>query len=602
MSACPDPVVLRVLAEGGDLSESNARLAQHVAGCASCRELVELSRREEAVLRAQLGPLGQDDLPPGLHESMMRALDAVETPRRVASSRRLRVGPLRSRDSRPGAGGALALSLALLGAAGLALLFVRSTPEWRPETHETAPARDPGPAPRGPATPGEPAPPRSGSVSTPTATATPPAPREDETPDPAQIARAESPRPPAPEETTSPPQEPPRPDQGPATGPATGPAPLPAPSTEAPRPEGPATLLASVRSGKLSTGGRTLGAGDAVPEGAALEVASTAEVESEGAARLVLASGSRLSVRKGDAGEPVFLVAEGKALAAAAGSKPFAVASSDVRAVAAHGARFLFSVEPERTRVSTLEGRVSAAVEKLPPASALALDVRAGFEAEVAKGKTPEAPRPFAAARAVAWLPESARPKTLPAAPRVLASYGFEDGEGWTTGSIVAGGARGSKRALRGVAGTEGTTVELADERASSLEVGPGLWVELACKVDRAAVVAVELRGKRPARGPGFPGREDPLLYSLRQRVEAGSWVSIAAPLRDFTAGPPMGPGGAPPGEPGRGGRHGGGGAGGGGGGGVRGDERMARFVVRAFAKGESVDLLVDDVRFAVDE
>ena len=590
MSDCPDTLILRLFA-GGELEGVThedgrpvdaAAIEQHVWRCESCATLVERARREDALLRGVL-PV---EMPPSVHGETLAALDGADSKKHV-SSRRVRIGSRGVRALRgPGRTGALlrlALSLVLLAAAGFAInVAFKNAPAPEPQDDSRKPA-PPAPAAPAPKTPSEAvAPPRSEAA---------PA-REPEKPeDPGPITKL--PDPVTPPVETPPAETPPAetPQRKDVEGPPGTPRPGPAPVVE--REE---RVLAVLRSGKLAALGKTLTVGEALPEGETVEATSSViELESADSAKILVASGTKLSVAKGEGGVAVFFVASGKLLATTAGTKPYAIASADGRATP-HGTSFLVAVEAGKTRVSTLEGRVQVDVERMDGVS---VDVHAGFEADVAKGKAPEAPRPFVAARAVTWLPESARPKPGPA-PRIIRAFGFEDGEGFNQGTIVPGGAHGSKHALKGATADQGAIVELNDERAAGIELDPNLWVEVQVKVSRATSVLVELGAKHRL---DQSDREEP-AFALKVRLEANRWTTIAAPVKDFLAfGMPPGPGG-----PGQGGGPGGPGAGGPGGPGRghwaprRGGaapEKVARFAVVANTKtGEPVELLVDDVRF----
>ncbi|HZV00191.1 MAG TPA: FecR domain-containing protein [Planctomycetota bacterium] len=509
---CPDTLTLRIFAEG-ELDDSR-KVEQHVARCETCRMLVEQARREERVLREQL----KVEMPERLHENTIKALDNAAK-RRVSSRR----APQAGGSSWRWAG--LLMVLAVGGGVTLALCLPSKTPA--PEIKkESAPAQ-----PTETTTP--PAPVESSSdVAPPTSQSSEPA-REPALHD-NQITRA-----PGGADPITPPDQV---AQVPTPAPETPrEAPVTVPPTEAPKTD--AKVLAVVRSGKLSAGGKALALGDALPEGEVVEAGAYTEVESADTARLLVAAGSKLSVAKGEGGRPVFFVASGKLLASSLGTGRYSVASADARTTPM-GTQFLVAVESGKTRVSTLEGHVRVDVERVAAEQAT-VDVRAGFEADVAKGKTAEAPKPFVASRAVAWLPEASRPKSLPAQPRVVATFGFEDGQAFTQGTIVAGGAHGSKHALRGVALDEGTLVELSDERAQAIELDKDLWVELTCKVNKATTVAIEIgpgHHRRPDHtggpGPGqsWPRREPGLEF--KTRVEAGRWTTIAAPIGEFFGGP----------------------------------------------------------------
>jgi hypothetical protein len=564
----------------GELADPHITL--HVSSCETCARLVEQARNEEKVLREQL----RAELPRSLHADLMRALDASSDVRRRSQSRRARRG---SRG--PGSwSGPVLFSVAVLGLAALGVSQARKNalaPQEEPRAPEPPAKVVPAPAPSAPTTSASP-------VETPPACDPEPvvAPAPTPPPEPAPVASESNDAPPL--ELTERPQTPPAQE---APRPADPPA-----AHEGERPESdPAeATLALVRSGKLTTGGKALAAGDALPEGEVVEVAVLSELESVNAAKLVVAAGSKLSVKKGEKGEPVFFLASGKLLARSSGHRHYGVASPDGHATPL-GTEFLVAVESARTRVSTVEGGVQVAVN----AASVTFEVRAGFEAEVTHGKTPEAPHPFAAAKALSWLPETARPKSLPPQLRLIRAFGFEDGEtAWTQGLVVPGGARGSKHALSAVPGDEGTLVELADERVTALDFQPTLWVEVSVKVDRPATVALELLGGRrkadrpgPGPGPRFAG-EQSRFVELRTRVEPGRWRTIAAPLRDFVDVPPqrrfgrrhMGPQEMKP------------------------SDHLERFSVVAEtgrregphpepgAKGEPVELLVDDVRFYTED
>jgi hypothetical protein len=320
--------------------------------------------------------------------------------------------------------------------------------------------------------------------------------------------------------------------------------------------------LARVRSGKLAAKGRALAANDALPENEAVEVQSAAEVESEGAVALVLAPRSKVTLRAGSAGEVVFALAAGsKALARTAGEKAYALETPDAR-VTPLGTELLLAVESNRTRVSLLEGRARVAVER----SDFAVDVRAGFEAEVARSKQPEAPRAFSAPRAASWVPEALRPKKSTPQVRVLKAWTFDEGlEGATKGEAVAGGARGSRGCVRAAKhDADYARVFEIDNLGGALPLDGDTWLEATVRVDvRTRVVLQVWDADR---------KENLAFFST---VEPGRWTTIAAPLRDFgdSSGKPLA-------TPLRAGDHG------------------MCFSVFAGELGQAVELLVDDVRF----
>jgi hypothetical protein len=627
---CPDSLTLRIFAEGE--LDGAARVAEHVAVCSSCRLLVDRARREESVLRETL----RAEMPPSLHAEVLRALDrhvgSVGAPgevvaavapssakmvsetssetssgasvagldaRRRGSSRRL----VSARGARSSPARDALLLLASLGLVAATALAVYSSfrhaavPEGSGDMPSGSAGVSPAVVPTAPqateppvALPAQPATPHEAPARGPTLVPGDLGPPSSASPDPSAPATED------PGLITKAPAVTPRADESPAPPVQPTPA-LPGPNKpDAERPVA-ELALAVLRSGKVSSGGKALAAGDVVPEGDAVEVGSLVELESTDSVKLLVASGSKLSVKRGDRGEPVFFLSSGKVFARSAGKRGYAIASADARTTPL-GTEFVVSVELGKTRVSTLEGRVRVDVERAPVPGGGAVDVRAGFEADVVKGKSPEVPHPFAAAHTVSWLPDGVRPKTLPAQPRVVRVFNFEDGEGFNQGVIVPGGAHGSKHALKGALEDEGSMVELSDERAQSLDFDPNLWVEVTCKVDKAAAVVLEVVGGRKKMdhaGPGGPGgprfgeREVPKNLELRTRVEAGRWVTIAAPVRDFLDVADFrhfaGPGG--PRHPGRD---------------IKPSNHVERFAVFAMSKGETVELLVDDVRFFYEE
>src|ERR1019366_9296962 len=153
----------------------------------------------------------------------------------------------------------------------------------------------------------------------------------------------------------------------------------------------------------------------------------------------------------------------------------------------------LVQVESGRTHVVTFEGTVRLAVDR-----ADATLVRAGFEADAVRGKPPALARPYAPTKgSLGWIPESLRPRKVPAI-EVVRAFTFDEGlEGWGRGELSGQpGARGSKGALRGVpspAGTYAMNVQIEDARGKILTIDPDLWIEAAVRVDRRTTVALQV-------------------------------------------------------------------------------------------------------------
>jgi ferric-dicitrate binding protein FerR (iron transport regulator) len=521
---CPDVTRLRSLAESpaGDPA-GDPDLARHVAGCERCRKLVDLARREEVALRGAIPA----EPPRDLLERVLSAVDKEASP-----------APRRPRPRRKGGSGPWIAGGALLAALALVLALREGPRETPPPPPEEPPPAQPVPRPR----PAEVAPEPSVVAALP---AIPPTPPADPEPPPPEAGKEGAPG-------THPPENPPPP----APPELPGKAPTPPPATSA-------VALAHARSGKLTVSGRTLAAGEAIPESAAVQASSTAEVEGVGTAKLVLASGSRFNVRQGEHGETLFTLERGQVFARSQGEKPYAVATADGRATPL-GTAFLVQVEPGKTHVVTLDGTVTLAVER-----SSATIVRAGFEADAVRGKPAALARPSALAKsALAWIPESSRPKKLPVI-ELVRSFSFADGlDGFGRGELAAQpGAHGSRSVLRGVASPEGTyamNVQIEDARTKVLTIDPDLWIEAAVRVDRRTTVVLQV----------WDGDRKENLSRI-VTVEPGAWTTIAAPLRDFTDSS-----GKPRATP------------------VGKGDRGTCFSVFAGEANEKVELLVDDVRF----
>lgn len=549
--SCGDPLHLRALAEEeGDLEDGSLRaLAEHVRACDACRARVEEYRAEERALRDALVL----PAPATLRRSTLRAFDAETAARRPGRP--------------PWVALVAAVALGALAVGALALIPTRR------ENGAGDAGSPPQPAVTGPP-PSSPPPssPSPSMPSTPTpSTPTPPTP----VPPPAPVA----PLPPAP-----PPQAPVAPPEPPPPVVAP-PAPLPAPPgperappppppeelTHAPPPTPPvatqATVLASLKKGKLQVKGRALAEGEALPEREPLVAATLVEVESAGAVALVLAPGTRVSLQASAKGEPDFTLASGKLLARtlADHTRRYSVATADAL-LTPLGTSFVVALESGKTRVSTFDGAVRAEVERAPGDASL--DVRAGFEAELTKGKTPEPSHPFAASKVASWLPEGLRP-ALPPAPRIVRTFSFEkDTDGFTKGELLPA-ARGVRRALRGVAASRdyATRVELEDVRAGIAVLEPDLHFEARVKLSRRANVDFQIKDQdRNANLKlGFEG------------VEPGRWVTLSVAVRDLRAAD-----GSALATP------------------VKAGEKAIRLDLLAGAQGDVLELQVTDVRFYV--
>lgn len=549
---CPPLDQVRAFAEA--LSGEPA-LARHVASCPRCQRLVDLARREEAALRQALPA----DVPKDLLARTLAAVHAERGPsgRAPASTPSRRRPAARGREgSRPGA----LAAIAVLALAVVVLALVLGS------RHEPAPGDSPSPeaspapsaAPSaGPTTP-RPGPPAPSPASTPSPTPSPDSPEASPEPTPEASLPAPSPLPGATPGASPGPEAPPL-----AASPAPGASPADVVASRG-------RTLARVRSGKVAVKGRTLAPGDALPENEPVEAqGSVAEVEGEGAVALALAPKTKLTVRAGSSGETVFgLAPGGRLLARTTGTAHWTVETPDAR-VTPLGTELVVAVESKLTRVSLLEGRARVEVEK-----AAAVEVRAGFEAEVARGRPPEAPRPFAAPRAVGFLPDSLRPKKLPPAQRLVRAHAFEDGlEGATKGELVtAGGARGSRGCVKAAPlGQDYAVVfEMDSSKGGSAPVSldPGLWVEATVKVSRRTRVVLQVWDT--------DAKENLAFFAT---VEPGAWTTVAAPLRSF--GDANGGARARP---------------------VKSGDRGTCFSVFAGEPADSLELLVDDVRFCLEE
>jgi len=328
---CPDTLVLRIHAEG-ELDDPTGRVAQHISGCKACRLLVERARLEEKVLREQL----KLDMPAGLHAKVMRALDASSDVRHRSTSRRLRV----RRDSDSMAGSfsrklvPLAISVAILVAtgAGVSFLYRHASSVDRTDKTDESP-RDvirrvilPPDAP-----PSDIA--NQGSEQAPALAHTPPA-IPPKLPEPAAVDT----------ETLASGGTPSLPEPTPATDKHDAPPSAKPPVKPDVERDG-VRVLAVLRSGKLTVAGKALAPGDALPEGETVEAGSTpVELESASSAKLVLAPSTKLTVKKGESDEAVFLLASGKVFAKTWGIKPYSIQSADARTTPM-GTEFLVAVE-----------------------------------------------------------------------------------------------------------------------------------------------------------------------------------------------------------------------------------------------------------------
>jgi hypothetical protein len=312
----------------------------------------------------------------------------------------------------------------------------------------------------------------------------------------------------------------------------------PTPGAEEARPapplassERPAEVLASVRSGPLKAAGKALTAGEVLREPTSLVVgASVAVLESAGAARFVLAPRTQLQIAKGSGGELLLTVVRGRAFATSLGEAHYALATRDGRAVP-RGTAFVVAVEGNGTRVTTVEGTVSVAVEGATIASRTK-DVRAGFELSFARGRSPTEARPAAAiARAVEWIPSSLRPRELPA-PGLVVGFSFSEGlpslragAEWSGMSIVRSGEQSGSSCVSAQKSPDtsvSVTAGLYDPGFSALD--PEITLEARVKVDRRTRVVLLVWDERVKDNLGH-----------ETVVEPDVWTTVGAPLREFT-------------------------------------------------------------------
>ncbi len=359
--------------------------------------------------------------------------------------------------------------------------------------------------PRAPAPPEEHAP---GAPAPPAPPPPMPPARAPELPKPAPVVE---PAPPAPPEMPPPPaeEEPPPAPVPPEPPPVVTEAP-PAP----PAPESHARALAFLRAGPLTVNGKPLARNEALPEGVSLVAAGAcAEVETVGSATIVLAPRSTVRLAASEKGEPELTLVSGKLLATSHGA-PYAIATRDGRATP-RGTTFTVILEKQGTRVATLDGEV-----QLVPAGPVerVASIRAGFEARAARGKV-ELPEPCSPEKLLDWLPREKRPK-LPAARALVADFAYDGVSGrfahLSGGQLLPGGYARAAGAASGF-----SNVQLTGPRL--LELGPELWVEAIVKLDRAGSIELMVWDDEVKEN-----------FSWGESVEAGRWVSVAAPLKAF--------------------------------------------------------------------
>lgn len=545
--ACPEPSLLRALAEPegleGILPEGAAQaLRDHARECPRCRERVALAGREEELLRGLATPVARS---PGGLEATLAAVRAASksegaregqdasAPGRGAGARAL---PSRRHRAAPGARSSVpwgALGAAVgMGLVALWVALARSSSENPAPAASPQPVASPAASPRVPS----PAPVRPSPAASPARPA----------PSPARPAPEPSPddTTPSPAPTPAPPGELPDPGQlarGPRPSPAPGPIALgPSPGPTSPPRETAARTLARAASAGLAVKGRELAAGEALPEGATIEVRTTgARVEGEGAWSLVLAQRSSLVLERGADGGAAVLLSSGKALAAGPPSSPWSVGSGDFLCSVAPSvsapagptllpstgsATFVLSVEGASAQVTAVEGAVRVEARKPGPTDVAAV-VPAGFGLATTKGKPREAPEPADAARALEWVPKKARPAQLPAPRRVLRTLDAEaDAKLVTDGTLHAADAASARAWVAGTSSSyDQKVVRWSDKSPSLAKVDPSMLLEVTVRVSRRAKVSLMLFDDTANEN-----------FEWTAEVPAGRWVSLVAPLAAF--------------------------------------------------------------------
>jgi hypothetical protein len=467
-------LILRAFAEAegtAGLAPSPEDVASHVKDCERCARVVALARKEEAAL-SRLGPV----LPAGSARGLERTLAALDAVDEGAPSLLPRI---------------LLALLGTIAVAGILLFVLRPSIAPEPE----APPREEE-RPRTPPTPTPPKPPTAPKE--PEKPAPPAAPTE--TPDEPPTRPEKPPEPPAPDEPLV----------------RVDPAPAPVEGTKTPEPTR-VRALAFARAGKLTVLGRTLAPGEPLPEGTTVAVGpACAEVESVGSATIVLAPRSSFTVSAGDRGEPVLALESGKVFARSSGAV-YAIATRDGRATPT-GTAFVVAVETGGTRVTTLEGSVHL---DGADAGSVAVDVRPGFEARLARGKGVEVPRPCPAAAAVDWLPAARRPKKIPAPPRILKSVSFDEAVPTLSKGQLVPATKTEPGHARGAAGDGGATVSLWGQRL--VDLAPDVRMEVVLRVDRACKVTLMLWDDRIKEN-----------FAVEKTVEPGRWTLVGTAIREL--------------------------------------------------------------------
>jgi hypothetical protein len=288
-------------------------------------------------------------------------------------------------------------------------------------------------------------------------------------------------------------------------------------------------VLARAGSAGLAVKGRALAVGEALPEGATVEVrASHAVVERQGSATLVLAARSSLVLERAADGGPTFVLGAGRALVTAAEGGSWAVGTGDLLCSAAapgvRGPAFVIAVDGPSATVTTLDGSVRLESRR-PQATDVSAVVAAGFAATANRGKLREPPQPVDAQRALDWVPRARRPASLPPARRVLRVLDAEaDRRLVTDGVFKPVDASSARPFILGVASAyDQNVVRFADKSPSLARVSPEMLLEVTVRVSRRSRLSVMLFDD--------DANEN---FEWAPEVPADRWIALVSPLSAF--------------------------------------------------------------------